>query len=83
MSVILTGIGMPKSCAECERSGISAHCPYSGYSINDRNYNCKIKSLYGLIEKIENACCITVGRECDPAIPIRDVKEIIKEYCKM
>lgn len=89
MSVILTGMDMPDDCESCQYSQCDFHGTewFSGSSNMNYSwcmaYDCPLRSVNGLIEKIENACCITIGRECDPAITIMDVKKIIKEYCGM
>lgn len=40
----------------------------------------KIKVLGKIKKEIEAKCCITVGRECDGAITLRDIFEIIDKY---
>lgn len=47
MSVIITNMGMPKSCSDCERGNI---CGYGyGYS---RSNDCPLKSVYDLRKEV-------------------------------
>ena len=54
--------------------------------ITDKEYDrlCKALDNEGVLDKIEaeieQKCCITVGRENDPAITLYDVFEIIDKY---
>lgn len=42
----------------------------------------KVKVLEKIKAEIEAKCCITVGRDCDGAITLHDVFEIIDRYMK-
>ena len=89
MSVIATGMDMPRSCGSCEASGTGVCKLWMKSSeINGIGYNrhpdCPIKSVEGLIEEIRKMpndnpsywhTCDVVDRE--------NLIEIIKEYCKV
>ena len=92
MSVIVTGIEMPKSCVRCDL------CDSGGYrmalkrqtdkNIYERYKGCPLKSVDGLIEKLNKA-----GADNDKSVfknlhlsyiqGLKDAMKIIKEYCGM
>lgn len=107
MSVILTGMEIPKSCGECGMSyrehyyskDVPVMCPivYSplGLNIIEKHKNCPLKSLEGLIERLEQAkqyrgmtgksvidkCNVGLDRYFD--LGLDKAIRIIKEYCGM
>ena len=54
-------------------------CRYD-LSVDCHNKNCLACVLDKIRAEIEQKCCITVGRENDPAITLHDVFEIINKY---
>lgn len=99
MSVIITGMDMPDNCLECpclhngeygsfEKSWCNLD---SKLRISDRNCpnGCKMKSVDGMIEKIEKINptdygCISSYETHNAVRNVkRDIMDIIKEYCGM
>lgn len=70
MSVIITGAKMPKNCHECGALGYSdivgVNCP--SYCFEKRPEACQLKTVEGLIEKIEayeNDCSLSCPNNDD------------------
>lgn len=84
MSVIVTGIDMPKSCAECQdqRCKVSDEWDLFDWCDYKRVDGCPLKSIDGLIEEItqlptqENA-------EGQDMFQAYDVLRTIREYCEV
>ena len=92
MAVILTGNDMPRNCWECEIEGCVSSCPcMEGYAEssdykNRRHDSCPLKSVDGLIEKIEGKREPSVGgfnyMSGQYNVGLRDAIDAIKEYCE-
>lgn len=67
--VIITDMEMPSDCFDCERR---KKCCGDSCSIQNRKNDCPLKSVEGLIEKIESLKMISTNI----------VIGLIKEYCK-
>lgn len=83
MSVILTGMDMPKYCGGCP-----VDCGYKVYLENMRSEGCPLKSIDFLIEKIERMGGNeekSVYKNLHPSYVqgLKDVIRIIKEYCEV
>jgi len=98
MSVIVTRMDMPKCCDVCERD-----CPEKSkiwYLADDKDINngtaihpqCPLKSIDGLIEKIQNVSDYEplvqggayYGNRYKKADQLKDeIIDIIKEYCEV
>lgn len=88
MSVIVTGMDVPKSCEECHYNNSSCWCSITNSGIDrefeyrERLDDCPLKSIDELIEKItqlpteENA-------EGQDMFQAYDVLRTIKEYCEV
>ena len=88
MSVIVTGIDMPKNCKECELTFLDTgddayfgtncnRCIYDYAEIchDDKRWDdCPLRSVEGLIEKIEE-------RRSKQNCSCSDCIDIIREYC--
>ena len=79
MSVIVTGMDMPKDCGVCmECTRLKAFCPVDGHHephLDKRR--CPLKSIDGLIDKF------SMVNGCGDFIATYDVINIIKEYCEV
>ena len=77
MSVIVTGMDIPKSCGECNASGTGVCRKW--FDVKEiglkRSEHCPLKSVAGLIEKF------SMVKGCGDFIATQDVIDIIKEYC--
>ena len=73
MSVIITGMDIPKNCSECKYKGNCESIDYEAdiIDLGARQEHCPVKTVSGLIDKIK------IYRE----LPVKQVIEIIKEYC--
>lgn len=90
MSVIVTGIDMSKSCGECNASGTGVCRKW--FDVKEiglkRSEHCPLKSVDGLIEKLNKAGANndkSVFKNLHPSYVqgLRDAVKIIKEYCGM
>jgi len=88
--VIVTGMDMPKYCGSCDMSGTGAcrkwMCLTSLEIGKKRAEDCSLKSIDGLIEKIENIDRYATNNGHDiwlktPEDIKKEVVKIIKEYC--
>lgn len=83
MSVIVTGMDVPKSCGECRCTTDyydgSTVCCLGANDIdwNNRPIDCPLKSVDGLIEKIEQLKKNLVRMTATGA------EKLIKEYCEV
>ena len=92
MSVIVTGTDMPKTCIDCEYPNCDYYkaewCRHDDYTINYKNsrgISCPLKSIDGLIEKVEQlkkSCATDSYGKC-MANAISRVEKLIKEYCEV
>ena len=82
MSVIVTGIDIPKSCGECNASGTGACRKW--FDVKEiglkRSERCPLKSVDGLIEKLNE--CVD-DKSTGEQVGIDLAIDIIKEYCGM
>lgn len=84
MSVIMTGMEFPKACLFC-RFVSCFNCNATDDFIEDytkKNDNCPLKSIGGLIEKIEQLPTIEDSEGQDRYMAY-DVLRTIKEYCEV
>ena len=97
MAVIVTGMGIPKNCASCDLTyldtgddayfGTNEHRCVVDDSVIDcntseREYDCPLKSIDGLIEKIETDMSHYMYDDYGNTTTEHDVLVgIIKEYC--
>ena len=92
MSVIVTGMDMPKVCIDCHR--VNCNLPYksntnreivkNAYTVSVHK-DCPLKSVEGLIEKVEQlkkSCANDTYGKC-MANAISRVEKLIKEYCEV
>ena len=84
MSVIVTGIDMPKNCVDCRKEStqnvVGIDCSWLD------NKNCPLKSIDGLIERIEKAKGVfnQHGEQASlEATGLQYAIELIKEYCEV
>ena len=89
MSVIVTGMDMPKYCGSCDMSGTGVcrkwMCLTSFEIGKKRAEDCSLKSIDGLIEKVEQlkkSCANDSYGKC-MANAISNVEKLIKEYCEV
>jgi len=85
MSVIVTGINMPDDCFDCERR---EKCCGNSCSIQHRKADCPLKSVEGLIEKLEEEKMLYTRTVADDnpidygvRIGLSKAIKIIKQYC--
>ena len=82
MSVIVTGIDMPKNCVCCNDNGIreilDCKLIFSGCANCGRHPYCPLKNVDGLIEKL-NECAD--DKSTGEQVGIDFAIEIIKDYC--
>lgn len=89
MSVIVTGMDIPKSCGGCNASGTGVCRKWFDFKEigSKRSEHCPLKSVDGLVEKItEYRNKISAGEDefnVGQLWGIDEVTEIIKEYCGM
>ena len=90
MSVIVTGIDMPKSCGECNASGTGVCRKW--FDVKElgskRSEHCLLKSVDGLIKRINKLAYSEAEygiEEFDASkiVHLDDLVEVIKEYCGM
>ncbi len=84
MSVIVTGIDIPKSCGECNASGTGVCRKW--FDVKEiglkRSEHCPLKSIDGLIEKIDKKS--NSGQWSEATVyGMKKAIAIIKEYCGM
>lgn len=88
MSVIFIGMDMPKCCASCRCSGTDVcrkwmpmDLDFIGKKVHD---DCPLKPVDGLTKRIEDECPSNqcTGELSGYADAIKDVLEIIKQYCE-
>ena len=82
MSVIINTIDLPNTCHECTLRNKSM-CEVTGLylpTLDERNGCCPLKSIEGLIEKIEQLPIIEDSEGQDRYMAY-DVLRTIKEYC--
>ena len=95
MSVFITGTDMPKGCHECQKflDG-DDYCiiqdlamtgdEWDKYTFDKQYKNCPLKSVEGLIEKVEQlkkSCANDSYGKC-MTNAISRVEKLIKEYCE-
>lgn len=92
MSVIVTGIEMPKSCVRCDLCDSGGYCRalqrQTDKNVNERYKRCPLKSVDGLVERINKLAYSETEygiEEFDASKIVRldDLIEVIKEYCGM
>ena len=91
MSVIVTGMDMPTACKDCEYPNCDYYkaewCRHGDNSINymtAKSDDCTLKSIDGLIEKIEQrkSSFLETGNWLE-AGECMNLIHIIKEYCEV
>ena len=84
MSLIITEMDMPKSCAEChdQRCKVADEWDLFDWCDYERVEGCPLKSIDGLIEKIEQLPTIEDSEGQDRYMAY-DVLRAIKEYCEV
>ena len=87
MSVIITGMDMPKSCNSYPDCCLKRYCsPMSINVVLERPEKCPLKSVDGLIEKIEKSKVHDSSYMYDWLSynkGLMDAVEYIKEYCEV
>lgn len=90
MSVILNDMELPKDCMKCPLDNFLICKVSHGLCTSDyRPSHCPLKSIEGLIEKIEHItpkATIRYGKlsiDSCLMIPVHKVIETIKEYCEV
>jgi len=99
MSVIVTGMEMPKNCVECNENGIrnllDCDLILSGCANCGRHPKCPLKSVDGLIEKLKHCADRKLGialgcnnlnerqKHIEAVNTYQHCISIIKEYCGM
>ena len=85
MAVIATGMDMPKSCWECPLTEKMSCFNFDFEDSEKRPKDCPLKSVEGLIEKINNLSDTIRGIRSDGNcfFTPEEVIKIIKEYCEL
>ena len=93
MSVIVTGMDIPKNCFECsDYTGENSHClnncfiPYGAEDDDSyRNKDCPLKSIDGLIEYIKDHSYPVRydTNSIEQGMTITGIEQAIKEYCEV
>lgn len=91
MSVIIKGMNMPRNCMFCPlyvRDSESKHCAvtdkWNAVSGINRLYDCPLKSIEELIEKMKENCNYdNKDKLSDYSIDLDEAIDIIKEYCEV
>lgn len=83
MSVIVAGMEMPEYCYDCPcHNSENGQCKITkDYESMKRPFDCPLKSVEGLIEKIKEYN--EFRRDEIDEMYMNDILKIIKEYCEM